>query len=193
MSPPTEVGPTQRQLSYLRVLAAKSATTFSYPQTRGQASREIDRLLKLGSSPDPSPLEDRETNRERLHYATAVQAEEVSGYGSSATWRSSAPRARRTAQPKHQTPHRTELARYRLSGGERVLHGQQLDAGVRITDRPASGTGPSYVVEHELEQDAYPALMALLADYIEHARECDEVPMASAVIRRLLDAAPRGA
>jgi hypothetical protein len=193
VSPSTEAAPTQRQLSYLRVLAGKSATTFSYPQTRGQASREIDRLLKLGSSPDPSPLEDRETHREQLHYATAVQAEEVSGYGSSATWRSSAPSVAPTARRTRRVGQRTELARYVVSSGERVLYGQQIDGGVRVTDRPGSGCGRSYLVERQLEHDGYPALMALLADYIERAREFDEVPMASIVIRQLLGPASRGA
>ena len=52
---------------------------------------------------------------------------------------------------------------------------------VRITDRPASGIGRSYLVERECEQDGYSALKALVADYIEQSRELDEVPMASSM------------
>jgi hypothetical protein len=36
--------PTARQLQYLRTLAARTATTFAIPRTRGEASREIRRL-----------------------------------------------------------------------------------------------------------------------------------------------------
>ena len=52
---------------------------------------------------------------------------------------------------------------------------------MRITDRPASGTGRSYLVERECEQDGYSALKALVADYVEQSRELDEVPMASSM------------
>ena len=45
---------------------------------------------------------------------------------------------------------RTELARYDVNGGERVLYGQRINGCVRITDRPAAGPGRSYLVEREL-------------------------------------------
>src|SRR5660397_56147 len=70
----SDVAPTSRQLRYLRVLAGGTATTFAYPQTRSDASREIDRLRQLADSPQTSRLEDPETHSEQLHYATAVQA-----------------------------------------------------------------------------------------------------------------------
>ena len=38
--------PTQRQLAYLRSLADRTGQTFAYPHTRGQASREIQRLKR---------------------------------------------------------------------------------------------------------------------------------------------------
>ncbi len=79
------------------------------------------------------------------------------------------------------------LARYGVSGGERVLYGQRINGGVRITDRPAGGDGRSYLVERELEQDGYSALKALVADYIEQAHRLDAIPMASSVIRRELE------
>jgi hypothetical protein len=79
---------------------------------------------------------------------------------------------------------RTELGRYRVSAGERVIYGQRVNGCVRITDRPASHGGRSYLVERECEQDGYSALKALVADYVEQSRELDEVPMASTVNRR---------
>lgn len=39
--------PTQKQLRYLRVLALRTGTTFTLPQSRMEASREIRRLLGL--------------------------------------------------------------------------------------------------------------------------------------------------
>ena len=66
-----------------------------------------------------------------------------------------------------------------MSAGERVIYGQRINGCVRITDRPASGAGRSYLVERECEQDGYSAPKALVADYVEQSRELDEVPMAS--------------
>jgi len=84
MSAPTSQA-TARQLRYLRELAARSATTFTYPATRRQASAEIARLRAL-------PRQPRERSRGQydgdLGYATAVQPHEVTGYGGSASWAS---------------------------------------------------------------------------------------------------------
>ena len=85
---------------------------------------------------------------------------------------------------------RVELARYTVSVGERVLYGQRVDGVVRVTDRPATEGGRCYLVERELEQEgsgAYAALQALLADYLEQARQLDRVPMASSVVRHYLE------
>jgi hypothetical protein len=112
-------------------------------------------------------------------YATAPQPDETSGWGSSATWRSSSPPRAATARPC--VGERTELARYSVSAGERVIYGQRINGCVRITDRPASGVGRSYLVERACEQDGYSALKALVADYVEQSRELDEVPMASSM------------
>ncbi|MHB8233482.1 MAG: hypothetical protein ACYDHT_02395 [Solirubrobacteraceae bacterium] len=194
MSPTMEAVPTPRQLRYLRSLAGRSATTFVTPATRGQASREIDRLRALDVVARPSRLEEPEAETEEFHYATALRAQEVSGYYSAASWRASAPappRPAAAARPKVAQP--TEIGHYSIGGGERVLYGELLDGRVTVTDRPRSGLGPSYLVERELEGDDHPALIALLADYIRRAREFDEVPMASAVVRQMLSRASGGA
>lgn len=47
---PPANAPTAKQLSYLRRLAEQTATTFTAPKTRGQASREIKRLKTLAVS-----------------------------------------------------------------------------------------------------------------------------------------------
>lgn len=83
----TEARPTAKQLKYLMWLAQRSASTFTYPSTRAQASREIERLKRLPAElhvprdeRDPDPDED-------LAYATAVRDHEVIGRGSCASWR----------------------------------------------------------------------------------------------------------
>jgi hypothetical protein len=79
-----------------------------------------------------------------------------------------------------------QLARYKLTRGERILYGQRIDGVVRVTDRPANGPGRSYLVECGLEREGYCAFKALLADYIRQARKHDEIPMAPALTRRIL-------
>jgi hypothetical protein len=61
---------------------------------------------------------------------------------------------------------RTELGRYSVPAGERVLYGQRIDGHVRVTDVPAFGQGRAWLVERELEQDGHAALLALVADYV---------------------------
>jgi len=86
---------------------------------------------------------------------------------------------------------RVELARYTVAIGERVLYGQRVAGVVRISDHPATEGGRCYLVERELEQEgpgAYAALQALVADYLEQARQLDRVPMAGSVVRHYLEA-----
>ena len=77
----------------------------------------------------------------------------------------------------HEVGERVELARYRIGAGERVIYGQRIDGVVRVTDRPATVPGRSYLVERELEQDGNSALKALVKDYLAQASAHDEVPM----------------
>jgi hypothetical protein len=174
--------PTARQLGYLRALANATATTFTYPATRAQASREIDRLRRIDTA--PPAREEQQADAQAISYASAVAPEELEGYGSSATWRLTvAPAARRS-------PGTLELARYTVAGQARVLCAERSRSSARITDRPRSGAGRSYVVESDLRQDdAEHALGALVADYLAQARELGEVPMASAAVRQMLGTA----
>jgi hypothetical protein len=54
---------------------------------------------------------------------------------------------------------------------------------VRITGRPASGAGRSYLIERELDVDGYAALKTLVSEYIGQAHEIDAIPMVSSVVR----------
>ncbi|MGO8906757.1 MAG: hypothetical protein ACLQMH_14230 [Solirubrobacteraceae bacterium] len=193
MSPSTATPPTSRQLGYLRALAARTGTTFAYPATRGEASAEIDRLRKLGREPRAPRPETGDLQTERHVYATAVQDHEVSGFGASATWRAGAFRASAPVAPKSRPKPRTELARYAVTGAERVLYGERLGACLRITDRPSCGSGRSYLVERELQPDGRGELEALLADYVEQARSLDAIPMASGAVGQLFAQGASGA
>lgn len=78
-----------------------------------------------------------------------------------------------TTTPTH-VGERVELARYRISRGERILHGQRVETIVRITDSPRAGEGRRFLVERGLEVDGYAALLALVADYVQQSQERDE-------------------
>ena len=81
-------GPTAKQLRALRSLALSGGETFSYPATKAEASREIQRLLRArGQSLIDRQIEADELERLRgPRDATAVREDEVSGHGSSARW-----------------------------------------------------------------------------------------------------------
>jgi hypothetical protein len=78
-----------RQLSYLRVLADRTGTTFANPKTSGEASREIRRLERLPSLTRSTRRHERrslDADRDRLKPSSSVAPEEARGYGSNATW-----------------------------------------------------------------------------------------------------------
>lgn len=93
---PKTPAPTAKQLSYLRRLAEQTGTTFTPPQTRGQASREIKRLKALGvSSRDELRQERTELSRALAEDvpASSPDATEITGYGSGAHWRGKEPQS----------------------------------------------------------------------------------------------------
>ena len=82
--------PTPKQLAYLRALAERTGQTFAMPRTRQDASAEIRRLK---ATPTESQLE-RRIEQDEIADAIGtgrqdsvrVAPDEVTGYGSSATW-----------------------------------------------------------------------------------------------------------
>ena len=83
--------PSARQLNYLKALANRTGQTFTYPATRSDASREIQRLKTV------RPTSRVELDLERLDVAAEQAAREANcdvplhrseteGYGSNATW-----------------------------------------------------------------------------------------------------------
>jgi hypothetical protein len=79
-----------KQISYLKSLAERAGQTFAYPQSASQASAEIDRLRGTKGSSRADRRRELSTVRSdmatRRGDAASVQAEELTGYGSSATW-----------------------------------------------------------------------------------------------------------
>jgi hypothetical protein len=83
---------TRKQLSYLRTFAERTGQTFAYPRTIEQAAREIRRLKAVR----PSARVERAIERREIADAIAQGApnaasvdleRDVTGYGSTATWR----------------------------------------------------------------------------------------------------------
>jgi hypothetical protein len=82
---------TQRQHAYLRTLARRTRTGFAYPSTKAEASREIQRLKAIGSSGFTfAEIEAKDHLDPRgglaLPDGAAIRADEIVGYGSTATW-----------------------------------------------------------------------------------------------------------
>ena len=78
---------------------------------------------------------------------------------------------------------RTELGRYRTAAGvERVLYGQRVAKVVCVTDVPVDRPGRAYLVERGLEEDGYAALLALVADYLETAKQLGVPPMSTTAL-----------
>jgi hypothetical protein len=181
--------PTSRQLTYLKGLADRTGQTFTYPQTSRQASAEINRLKHT----QPSSCTERYLERKLIDEqiatgrldAARVRDDEIHGRGSSATWvqnreqepppvEDPGPDASRRRAPV--VGKRTELARYTVTEGERILYGQRIDGIVRVTDRPAHQGGRAYLVECGLETRS--ELDALIADYLQQAAKLDSPPLA---------------
>ena len=189
--------PTPRQLRYLKSLAERTGQTFTYPHTFADAGREIDRLKGVR----PESRAERRIERKDIadQLATGpvdsarVREDEISGRESSATWahnrhRDAEPTSDRPA-PKLTAPvvgKRTELARYTVAEGERVLYGQRVDGVVRVTDRPATPGGRAYLVERGLQTKD--ELDALVRDYVAEAERTGAPPLASCPVDRYLDA-----
>jgi hypothetical protein len=92
-----------------------------------------------------------------------------------------------TSPDRARTGERTELARYCVPAGERIIYGQRVDGVVRVTDNPASGHGRAYLLERELELDGRAALMALVADYLAQSERLNAIPMACSPIDLYLE------
>ena len=78
----------------------------------------------------------------------------------------------------------SELARYRVSAGERVLIGWARAAGIEITDRPTEGRSRGFVVDRGLRCPEQ--LKAFVEDYIQQAVRFDDCPMSGRSVSEIL-------
>jgi hypothetical protein len=86
--------PTLKQVNYLKVLATRTGTSFTYPKTSSQASAEIKRLQQIKSR--GSSFAELASGRNAAAAAwdipvaegraCDIQDFEIDGYGSSARW-----------------------------------------------------------------------------------------------------------
>jgi Protein of unknown function (DUF3072) len=82
-----QLPPTFKQLRYLRTLASRAGQTFATPHTRAQASAEIRRLKAVRATGFTFAEMHAEQAAREVHGDLAiVQAWEIAGHGSTATW-----------------------------------------------------------------------------------------------------------
>ena len=84
--------------------------------------------------------------------------------------------AQQPARRHGATNERTEIARYTLSTGERVVYGQRILGVVRLIDVPADGHGRRYLIERGLTVMA--ELQAIVTDYLDQSTHWDSIPAA---------------
>jgi hypothetical protein len=85
---------TLKQINYLKALATRTGTSFTYPHTRSEASAEIQRLRSIKSTgrtfaelaTDPNAPAAASDPPTAGGLASDFQDFEVDGYGSTATW-----------------------------------------------------------------------------------------------------------
>ncbi len=78
----------------------------------------------------------------------------------------------------------TEVARYRVSAGERIVIGRRAAGGAEIVDVPGGAEGRCYHVDHGYREAA--GLAAFVKDYLEQAARLDACPMSREAIGALL-------
>lgn len=77
-----------------------------------------------------------------------------------------------------------ELARYRVSAGERVLMAWRRPGGVEVSDRPVEGSARGYLVDRGFR--CAEQLTAFLRDYVAQATRFDACPMSGEAIGAML-------
>jgi hypothetical protein len=83
----TNLPPSFKQLRYLRTLANRAGQTFATSQTRAEASVEIRRLKSVRSAGFTFAERQAEQAAREVHGDVAiVQAWEITGHASTATW-----------------------------------------------------------------------------------------------------------
>jgi len=168
--------PTSKQLNYLRALAERTGTTFVPPTDRRQASSEIERLRHLKRrNNDAEPTDE---GCESV-YSTAPAADEIAGWGASATWCTTRRHSGRPAEVSDGRTRSSEedgqgscwLGRYPdVKGVAREIIDVALSHGRLVIDRCVDGGHDPRLVGR-LEPDEPPENARLLARmYLQDGR-----------------------
>ena len=166
-------------MRYLRDLADRLGQTFAYPATRHQASAEIRRLKALASGRernlyDTARRERLQTSRdmaEQFGGDSRHTADDVTGYGSTATWSYPHQHRRRLTR---RTNERVELARYRISSGS-ASSAANASPRSRAPRRHPKRTRTPLLIERGLT--SMRELEAIVADYLDQASRWDAIPV----------------
>lgn len=79
----------------------------------------------------------------------------------------------------------TEIARYRVTSGERLVIGRRGCGGTELVDVPANGRGSAYYIDRGwLDRNV---MEAFLRDYLAQAEWLDRCPMSGTAIGIVLD------
>jgi hypothetical protein len=84
------IKPTPKQLRYMRALAEQTGTTFTTPRSTGEASQQIKELEQRKRTPRSDVQRERRAVSRDMAIcrgdAAQIRPDELSGYGSSASW-----------------------------------------------------------------------------------------------------------
>ncbi|MCW3033348.1 MAG: hypothetical protein JWM60_1693 [Solirubrobacterales bacterium] len=139
MTSTTQRPATAKQLSYLRVLAQRTGTTFTPPASSRHASREIERMRGLKAErTDP-----RERGESLDRYAAAPDDEEPSGRTAVPTGPGRTPHSRQapgSEKPRSRTARATVIASHTRGGSPRQVITVAIAGRTLVIDRsPARG------------------------------------------------------
>jgi len=79
----------------------------------------------------------------------------------------------------------TEIARYQVTSGERLVISRRGYGGAELVDAPATGEGPAYHVDRGWQDGGM--MEAFLKDYLAQAECLDRCPMSPAAIGIVVD------
>lgn len=169
--------PTSRQLRYLRFLADRSGTTFTPPRTVSDAKRLIEELKDRKRTPRADIARERRQVADdmatRRGDGARVKPEELSGWGSTATW---APDAGEEAGPRVVHSEREPFDVY-CGRGSRSL-GLSASKWANPFRIGRDGTREQVIAKHKRWLPAQPQLLAALEELRGQTLGCHCAPRA---------------
>jgi Domain of unknown function (DUF4326) len=171
------IKPTPKQLRYLRTLAERTGTTFTTPRSIGEASRMIEAMKQRKRTfRSDVQRERREVSQDITAHrgdAAQVRRDELSGYGSTATWTNDAGEA---TEPRVVHCEREAFDVYCGRGSHKLgLPRSKWANPFRIGH---DGTREQVIAKHRSWLPTQPHLMAALAELRGRTLGCHCTPQA---------------